>query len=265
MIKIVLCADDFGIAPGVDEAILELVTMGRLSSVSCLVDTEQFAQDGPKLARYHRAVDIGLHISLTETQPLWRVLAEGYLGRLTKDAMLQEIGRQIIAFRTVMGFDPAYLDGHQHVHNLRGVREAVVKWAKRIGAYVRVTAAPLEIEMARRPAPVTTAFLALMGRRLARACAEEGVATNLQFRGVRSFRELGSYRSLFLRTTAGVRDAALIMCHPGWPDHVLAERDAVVQPRMMEMRYFASAEFTSDLARLGLSLAPLKAAMPAVT
>jgi predicted glycoside hydrolase/deacetylase ChbG (UPF0249 family) len=260
MTRIVLCADDFGIAPGVNEAILELVGMGRLSSVSCLVDYEQFAQDGARLARHRGAVDIGLHINLTATQPLWRVLAEGYLGRFTKDAMMREIGRQILAFRKVIGFDPAYLDGHQHVHNLPGVREAVVEWARRTGAYVRVTAEPLTIETMRRPAPLTTAFLALMGRRLARACAEEGVATNLQFRGVRSFRERDSYRSLFLRAAAGVRDCAIIMCHPGWPDDVLAERDRVVHPRMMEMRYLASAEFANDLKRLGLLLAPLKAA-----
>lgn len=262
MIRIVLCADDFGIAPGVNEAILELVAMERLSSVSCLVDYEQFVEDGAKLARHRGAVDIGLHINLTHTQPLWRVLAEGYLGRLVEDAMMQEIGRQILAFRKVMGFDPAYLDGHQHVQNLKGVREAAVEWAARIGAYVRVTAEPLTIEMLRRPAPLTALFLALMGRRLARACAKKGVTANVQFRGVRSFREQASYRSLFLRTASGVGDAAIIMCHPGWPDHVLAERDAVVQPRMMEMRYLASTQFATDLTQLGLSLAPLKAARP---
>jgi predicted glycoside hydrolase/deacetylase ChbG (UPF0249 family) len=262
MTNIVLCADDFGIAPGVDDAILELVAMDRLSAVSCLVDFEQFRHDGPRLARYRDCTDIGLHIALTGARPLWQVMAEGYLGRLSRDAMHAEIGRQIAIFREVMGFDPGYLDGHQHVHNLKGVREAVAEWAQAIGACVRVTDGPLSLEMLRRPAPLTAAFLAWMGRGLARACAQRRVPTNRQFRGVRSFREQGSYRKIFLRAATDVRDATIIMCHPGWPDDVLAERDPVVQPRMMEMRYLRSPEFLSDLAELGLTLTRFRALKP---
>jgi hypothetical protein len=43
---------------------------------------------------------------------------------------------------------------------------------------------------------------------------------------------------------------------------VLAERDPVVQPRMMEMRYLRSPEFLSDLAELGLTLTRFRALKP---
>lgn len=39
---IVLCADDFGLDPGVSEGILKLAHMGRLSAVSCMVNMPGF-------------------------------------------------------------------------------------------------------------------------------------------------------------------------------------------------------------------------------
>ena len=37
-IRIILNADDFGLAPGIDAAILELLQRGRLSGVSCITN-----------------------------------------------------------------------------------------------------------------------------------------------------------------------------------------------------------------------------------
>ncbi|WP_240489526.1 ChbG/HpnK family deacetylase [Legionella parisiensis] len=39
---IILCADDFGLDPGVSAGILKLVRMGRLSAVSCMVNMPSF-------------------------------------------------------------------------------------------------------------------------------------------------------------------------------------------------------------------------------
>ena len=85
--RIAICADDFGMATGIDEAILELSRLGRLSAVSCLTS-------GPAL-RHHSAalaqlpVDIGLHLNFTESLaadqyhlPLARLLAACYTRRL---------------------------------------------------------------------------------------------------------------------------------------------------------------------------------------
>jgi predicted glycoside hydrolase/deacetylase ChbG (UPF0249 family) len=259
MTRVVLCADDFGISPGVDEAILELISMKRLTAVSCIVDYEQFAKDGPELARYREYADIGLHLTLTQARPLWRVMAESLFGLISSRDVSKEIERQIRQFEEVMGFLPAYIDGHQHVHNLRVVCTSVAEWASKIGAYVRVTAEPLSVQMLRRPVPFKTAFLAVMGRGLARECVKRGVKTNSLFRGARNFYE-SSYRDVFVRTAAGVCDATIITCHPGWPDDVLVERDPIVQPRMAEMQYLKSKQFELDLLRLGLALTPLRLA-----
>jgi len=46
---IVLCADDYGIAPGVGRAIRDLLDRGRLSATSCMVVSPDFAAEGPLL------------------------------------------------------------------------------------------------------------------------------------------------------------------------------------------------------------------------
>ena len=47
------------------------------------------------------------------------------------------------------------------------------------------------------------------------------------------------------------------MCHPGFADATLAERDPNTQQREDELRYFASDVFPRDLAEEGLVLSRL--------
>ena len=62
----ILCADDYGLREDIDEAILELCGLGKLTAVSCMVGLESCtAQSLGKLLRQESALDIGLHLCLT--------------------------------------------------------------------------------------------------------------------------------------------------------------------------------------------------------
>ena len=61
--KIVLCADDYGLAPGVSRAIRELLASGRLSATSCMVVYPEFAEDGPLLQPFLGTAQISACIS----------------------------------------------------------------------------------------------------------------------------------------------------------------------------------------------------------
>jgi predicted glycoside hydrolase/deacetylase ChbG (UPF0249 family) len=258
---VVLCADDYGLSPGVSSGIRELIDQGRLSATSCMVVYPEFEADGPLLKPYFGQADFGLHFTLTADRSVKSLMRDAYLGRLNAEHIAEELERQLGAFVRVMGMPPDYIDGHQHVHLLPGVREPVTEAAARLGAYVRSTREPVDWHMALRPSPVESAFLSLTARPLAKLIRGKGLTTNRGFRGVRGFREAVPYAKLFRRMIAGAGAGSLVMCHPGIADRVLAARDPVTGAREEELRYFASAEFPAALAAEDLALSRLRDAL----
>ena len=262
-IGIVLAADDYGIAPGVGRAIRELLQRGRLTATSCMVVSPDFAAEAPALGPYLDAADIGLHLTLTRDRTLGAVMLDAFARRLDPKETALEVDRQLDLFERAIGRPPAYIDGHQHVHLLPVVRDAVVAAAARLGAYLRVTDEPLSRIRRTGVATGKAAFLSLLARPLAREAARRGVARNRGFRGVRSFTEPGPFRDLFRRMVAGAPAGTVVMCHPGHADDALRARDAVVESREAEYRYLGGDDFPGDLAAAGLCLARLKDALAA--
>ena len=72
---LLLCADDFGLTPGIDQAIAGLVRAGRLVAFSCLSNGPAWAADAAQVAGLRRQAQAGLHFNLTEGRPLSPALA----------------------------------------------------------------------------------------------------------------------------------------------------------------------------------------------
>ena len=68
MTKVIFNADDFGISPGVNQAIFKAHTKGILNSASLMVN-QQFADEAVVLARQMPNLSLGLHINLTNEKP----------------------------------------------------------------------------------------------------------------------------------------------------------------------------------------------------
>jgi chitin disaccharide deacetylase len=260
MRKIVLCADDYGLSPGVNGAIRELLNMRRLSATSCMVMFPEFATEGPRLRPFLDQVDIGLHFTLTGGR-LRSVLIGGWLRQLDPEIIREELERQLDAFARSIGRPPAYIDGHQHVHLLPHVREAVVDAAQRVGAYVRLTREPIDRSMFKRPAPCDSVYLSWASRPLARLASQRGVRTNTGFRGVRRFKAREPFRGLFRAMIEAAANGTIVMCHPGRVDETRKIRDPIHWPREEEFAYLTSDEFPRDLKSVGLQLAPLDEAL----
>src|SRR5690349_18810408 len=109
--KIVLCADDYGLSPGVSRGIRELLSHGRLSATSCMTVSPEFAEDGPLLQPFFDTADIGLHFTLTAEQSVSSVLIAGWLRRLSRCEIAHDLKRQLDQFTSVIGRPPAYIDG----------------------------------------------------------------------------------------------------------------------------------------------------------
>ena len=145
--RIWLCADDYGLAPGVNAAIRELIVSGRLNATSVMVAAphcglEEVAALNTLNAGKTRAA-LGLHVTLTAPfaplsagfeplrerafLPVNDMLKRAGARRLKVEPLTIEIATQLRAFIDLFGRLPDFIDGHQHVHLFPQVRNAFLK------------------------------------------------------------------------------------------------------------------------------------------
>jgi predicted glycoside hydrolase/deacetylase ChbG (UPF0249 family) len=272
-VRVILCADDYALAPGVSRAIRRLIGHGRLTATSCMAASPRWPADAEALRPYAERADIGLHLTLTTLPPLGAMPAtcpDGRLPgiraltiaaccrRLDLGEIAAELGRQLDAFERWFGRPPAFLDGHQHVHQLPGIRDAVLAlWQRRLaatGAWLRVTDEPLAAVWRRGVARGEASILSLLGRGFARRARARGLPVNDGFAGVHDFSGRVPYARLFERFLSLARGRHLVMCHPGEVDDALRAADDVTAAREEELRFFESEALPALLARRGLTL-----------
>jgi predicted glycoside hydrolase/deacetylase ChbG (UPF0249 family) len=270
--RIWLCADDYGISPAVNTAIRHLIARGRLNATSVMVvapsfdRTEAQALDTSSSGR----AAIGLHLTLTAPfrplspayrprtprgsfLPLGLTMAAAFLGRLRPEALSAEIAAQFDAFGSAFGRPPDFVDGHQHVHLLPRVSEALL-------AAVKTAAPQAWVRQCGRAAPGrgTDFKAALLGRlsgKFRGRAAAAGVRTNPGFAGAYHFHRRTVFADLFPGFLDGLPDGGLVMCHPGFVDDELERLDPLTTLREQEYAYFAGDTFPLLLAARGVTLA----------
>ncbi len=277
---IVVCADDYGLSPGIGKAIRALIQQGRLSATSCMAASRFWATEAEALLPLRSQADIGLHLTLTDhapvgrmsdlapegrLPPLGRLLGLSFLGRLDRDEILAEFERQLDVFEDAMGGPPDHIDGHHHVHQLPVIREAMAHLyetrLRRHGTYVRYCDESLAAIRRSGVAIRRAALISLLGRSWARTGRKRGIPGNTGYRGVRGFDE-PAFAALFPRYLAGLGDGTLIMCHPGLVDAELTAVEDVTVQREDEYRYLASDACGADLAAAGVRIGRFKPAGP---
>ena len=271
---VILCADDFALTEGVSEGILRLADTRRLTAISCMTASPLWRSLAGRLDPIEDRCDIGLHLTLTDLEPLGplprlapagrlprlgRLMAAAFAGALDAAEVRDELRRQWDAFVAARGRPPDFVDGHRHVHLLPGVREAVLDLATIAGRerrpYLRVCwEAPGQV-LARGIAVSKALFLCSLSIPLRRDVGRLGLAANDSFRGVHAFDAAADYPGLFPRFLAGRACRPLVMCHPGFVDTRLHAVDAVTDQRRREYDYFASERFLADLEDAGCHLA----------
>ena len=227
---VVLCADDFGMNEAVDFGIIRLAEQGRLAAASCLAHGPTFEANAARLAL--SGAQTGLHLNFTEPMgregvylPLSTLIRRAYLRQLDVQAVKAQIHAQIDAFHAVMGKAPAFVDGHQHIHQLPQIREALIqtlarRYLKGARPWLRNTKAT-----ALKGIPgkyrLKAAIIQILGANaFGRLARREGFRLNARFAGVYDFRGGESaYRALFAAWLKNTREGDLIMCHPAaWAD-----------------------------------------------
>lgn len=270
--RIVLCADDYAIAPGVSRAIRDLAAGRRISATSCMTLMPSWPEEGRQL-RAAADIDVGLHLTLTDQVPLGSMpltapegrlpsfgvlLRRAYRGAVDRGEIRAELDRQVDAFESVMGRRPDFLDGHHHAHQLPVIREMVADvFRARLGgprAYVRTCAESWGAILRRRVSVGRAVVFSIPGRGLRLVLDRHGAPSNHGYAGAYDFSSRVPYETLFRRLLVSVRDGTLINCHPGFVDEDLAARDSLTVPREAEYRFFSGPAFPALLEERGIAL-----------
>jgi hopanoid biosynthesis associated protein HpnK len=160
--RLIVTADDFGMAPEVNEAVILAHTRGVLTAASLMVSGEAAVQ-AVELARKHPTLRVGLHLVLVQGRPvLPRERIPGLVGRdgrfsdavawsgaryfLTPGIRRQleaECAAQLERFLS-FGLPLDHINAHTHLHIHPTILDIVIALARRGGAVpVRLPRQPL--------------------------------------------------------------------------------------------------------------------------
>jgi chitin disaccharide deacetylase len=273
--RIWLCADDYGISTSVNAAICDLVMRGRLNATSVMVVAPSFQRsEALRLVMLNVGTDrvaIGLHLTLTAPfrplsakyearypdafLPLKETMVAAFRGRFDVDTVAAEIAMQIKVFLAAFGRLPDFVDGHQHVHLLPQIRDAVLRVVRQLAPNAWVRQCGRAVPLLKRFGDRKGLFLDLLSRSFRARAAECGVATNSAFAGTYDFRGKTPFAKRFPRFLKRLPDRSVVMCHPGFVDSELKQLDPLTGPREQEYAFFVAESFPRLLHSYGVALA----------
>ena len=232
MTRLIVNADDFGRARGVNAGILEAHRNGIVTATTLMVGAAA-SEDAGRIAQSTPSLDVGLHLTLTYGRPVTDpeqvpslVEPDGafprdpaaFLGRdrAARDEALIEYRAQHARATDLVGRPPTHLDTHHWLHDVPALEWAIIALARETGAAVRPHD---DLQRDRlRAAGVRTVD---RYRRDFQHVGHVDVPTL-----VRILEEVGADRS------GGVTELG---CHPGEPDRELERTSAYAALRVTEL------------------------------
>jgi chitin disaccharide deacetylase len=265
-IQLIINADDFGIARGVNIGIIEAAKAGVVTSTSLIVNLPAFA-DAIARAQSCPDLSLGLHLNFTIGRPLTAapslaradtgefhslptLLGRASLGLVdTADIDLEckaQIDRMIDA-----GLRLTHLDSHRHVHAHPAISTAVVRAAASRGiSHVRIPCEPLGINPGDWRATLKKVGLLISVRLSRRGTANQAPRFfGISLQGAKSF--ASRLFALIARLPPGTNE---LMTHPGYTDATLTGFDSYALERENELAVLCTREFRELLDRCGITL-----------
>ena len=259
---VILCADDFAVHESASRGIAQLAAMERLSATSVMVLSPRWPQDVALLHPLRGHIDVGLHLDWTSDfavmsghgLPLGQAMLKAALGGFNRAAARSIIEHQLDAFEAQWQAPPDYVDGHQHVQQFAGIREALVQaLVSRYGShsgpqpYVRISRAPPGA------ADLKARVIAAMGASaLKKIATHAGLTGSTALSGIYDFTgDTARYARLMDDWLSVAPAGSIIMCHPALCDE---PGDVIGVARAQECAYLSSKDFPAALTRAGVRL-----------
>jgi predicted glycoside hydrolase/deacetylase ChbG (UPF0249 family) len=263
-----LCADDYGLSPGVNRAIRDLVERGRLNATSVMVVGPAIGRDEvatlQEVAANSPRCAIGLHATLTAPfrpltmhfkpvdggmfPPYPKLLRGGLLRRLDPEIIRAELMVQLAAFRELFGRAPDFVDGHQHVQLFPQVRDAFLAAVKEAVPHAWVRQGGRNQPVAKRLGAPKALLLDILSAQFRKRAARADIAFNPAFAGAYDFSGEPDFGALMRQFLDSLPEGGLVMCHPGFVDETLPSLDSLTTQREHEYAFLAGEDFPRLLA-----------------
>ncbi|HEU0152066.1 MAG TPA: ChbG/HpnK family deacetylase [Arenimonas sp.] len=234
MKTLIVNADDFGLAPAVNQGILDAHLAGSVTSTTLMVNMPA-AAEAAAIAKAHPALGVGLHFNLTLGKPLAgassvpslvgpdgnfherSALARGlFTGRVRREHLVRELDAQHQAY-LALGIRPTHVDSHQHVHGFPAVFDAIAALCEAQGIPTRM---PWLLKLGgSRPSAGRALRQWLLGRMLRRNVRQwqgrvqwnAGMGSLFDLGAIPAQPTLGDYRCVLEAAGEGVFE---LMVHP---------------------------------------------------
>lgn len=266
--RIWLCADDYGLSPGVNRAIRDLIERRRLNATSVMVVGPSIGRDEVSAlqasAQASPRCAIGLHATLTAPfrpltmhfrpldggmfLPFAALLRAGLLGRLDPEIIHAELIVQLATFSELFGRAPDFVDGHQHAQLFPQARDAFLTAVKEAAPNAWVRQGGRNLPLAKRISAPKALVLDLLSAQFRTRAARAGIAFNPAFAGAYDFSKAPDFGALMQQFLEGMPEGGLIMCHPGFVDETLISLDPLTTQREQEYVFLAGEQFPPLLA-----------------
>jgi len=273
---LILCADDYAASSAISHGAIALARIGRLTAISAMTLAPRWAQDAAAVRELRGQIDLGLHLDWTSSfardaghgvslgRAMLRSATAALGGGFNRERARVVIERQLDAFEAVWQAPPDHVDGHHHVQQLSGIREALVETLARRypdrPPWLRVACVGVE----------QTGINKLKGRiittlgaaALIELATRAGLPCSVALWGVYDFTGgQARYAALMDDWLARAPAGAVLMCHPAGEQGETDPADPIAPARAWEFAHLSSAAFGAALARHGKVLARGTAAL----
>lgn len=278
MKQLIVNADDFGRAPGVNRGIIEAHLNGIVTSTTVMINLPDAAPALEMARRDAPELGLGLHVNLTKGRPVSppqtvrSLLAENgefhfisawprLYDQLNPDHIQREIAAQVARFVELTGRPPDHLDAHHHAAYLHPVAlEALLEISR--GYNIPLRQVRVDAEDVEKAAQTLVRMLPAFPLETARRVVE-GVGEVLARQQKPPFwparLELGFYGD-----TATLGDLLVIltnlpdgltelMCHPGYVDEAL-QTSGYTHQREAELAHLTHAATRECVQAEGIAL-----------
>lgn len=268
--RLVVNADDLGLAESVNRGIADTIELGVVTSASLMVNLPA-CEDAMRRLRYLRAIgrtfSIGLHFNIVTGRPLtrcrslvdprtghflplsslvWRAMAR----RLNLRDVQMELDAQLARARSLLAkinMRVTHIDSHRHTHCLPGIFELVLRTA-RANDVTHVRHPYEQRALLRTPRAMMASGLLrtmLLGQR---------PMDDVSFTGIGAMASTTFQRDIAHVIAALPPGTTELMVHPGYDSDELAAVDSYRKPREREVYALTSPRLREKIDALGVEL-----------
>ena len=234
---LIINADDFGLAPGINQAVIDLHQAGVVTSTSLMVNMPGF-NDAVKRVRHAPTLGVGLHFNLSEGSPIapanWIPSLVDYKGEFSNNLdwdesdVMTELKAQMHRLQSA-GINPTHIDSHGYIQKRMSVCRPMLILARTMNLPMRRTGWEPDARINSLPGVVDNFY------------------SNVYFEA--------DGKSLLLNNLHSVPDGiSELICHPGYVDEHLPKVSTWTEVREIERRVLADPEVLQTIRALKIRL-----------